>query len=109
MTWYQILTLCGFPSICVIIISAVSRKVGKMIKEKEQADINLKAGVQALLRTKMIDVYNKWSERGYAPIYAKDNFENMYKAYHNLGFNGVMDDMKVKFLSLPNEPKGEKK
>ena len=29
----------------------------------------------------------------------------MYKQYHNLGANGVMDDIRAKFLELPTEPK----
>lgn len=60
-------------------------------------------GVQALLRAQMINDYNKYSELGYAPIYARDNFENCWKQYHSLGKNGVMDDLYKKFLELPTE------
>ena len=63
----------------------------------------MQLGVQALLRSKMIDEYNKWSERGYAPIYARENFQNMYNQYHNLGMNGVMDDLLEKFKELPTQ------
>ena len=55
----------------------------------------------------MIHDYNKWTERGYAPIYARQNFENCWEQYHSLGANGVMDDIHRKFLKLPTEPKGE--
>ena len=64
----------------------------------------VKLGVQALLRAQMIHDYNKWSERGYAPIYARENFQNCWKQYHALGANGVMDDIHNKFLMLPIEP-----
>lgn len=60
-------------------------------------------GIQALLRAQLIGDYNKWSERGYAPIYARENFENCYKNYHALGENGVMDDIRNKFLELPTD------
>lgn len=69
----------------------------------------IKLGVQALLRAQMIHDYNKWSERGYAPIYARQNFENCWAHYHSLGANGVMDDIHRKFLELPIEPKTESK
>ena len=55
----------------------------------------------------MISDYNKWSERGYAPIYARENFENCWKQYHSLGVNGVMDDLHEKFLELPTTPVNE--
>lgn len=58
-------------------------------------------GVQALLRDRLIDTYNKYQEKGYAPIYAKENFENMWRQYHNLGANGVMDEIHEKFRDLP--------
>ena len=69
----------------------------------------VKLGVQALLRAQMIHDYNKWTERGYAPIYARQNFENCWEQYHSLGANGVMDDIHRKFLALPIEPKAESK
>ena len=66
----------------------------------------LKRGVQALLRAQMINDYNKWSERAYAPLYARQNFENLWVQYEALGENGVMEDLHTKFLKLPvDKPK----
>lgn len=86
------------------IIKAVYKKVkaAKEAKKKEAACLAL--GVQALLRNELIDSYNHYSDKGYAPIYARENFENMYQRYHNLGANGVMDDMHEDFFKLPYEP-----
>lgn len=76
--------------------------------KKNTADTEaVKIGIQALLRSQMIADYNKWTDRGYAPIYARDNFENCWKQYHALGVNGVMDDLHEKFLELPTEPPEE--
>lgn len=61
-------------------------------------------GIQALLRAQMIADYNQYKEKGYAPIYARDNFENCWRQYHDLGVNGVMDDIHNKFMALPTEP-----
>jgi hypothetical protein len=55
----------------------------------------------------MIADYNKYSELGYAPIYARQNFENCWEQYHSLGANGVMDDIHKKFLKLPTEPRNK--
>ena len=68
---------------------------------KDTDAVNL--GRQALLRSQMISDYDKYSEKGFAPVYARDNFENCWKQYHSLGANGVMDDLHEKFLDLPTE------
>jgi hypothetical protein len=75
-----------------------------LIKKNTEDNRAIKLGVQAMLRSQMIDDYNKWSERGYAPIYARENFENCWKNYHGLGANGVMDNIHEKFFELPTEP-----
>jgi len=75
-----------------------------MLKKNTTDTEAVKLGIQALLRGQMIAEYNKWMDREYAPIYARDNFENCWKQYHALGVNGVMDDLHEKFLELPTEP-----
>ena len=70
----------------------------------------VKFGVKALLRAQMIGDYNKFMEKGYAPIYAKENFQNCWEQYHAIkGPNGVMDDIHEKFLRLPTEPPTDNK
>lgn len=64
----------------------------------------LSLGVQALLRAQMINDYNRYLTKGYAPIYAKDNFINCWTQYERLGKNGVMKDIKDRFLALPTDP-----
>ena len=91
MTFYQVLSFLGIPS-CFTILVFIIRYIRA-----------LRLGVQALLRAQMISEYNRWKEKGYAPIYAKDNFENCYKQYHQLGANGMMDKLRDEFLSLPSK------
>lgn len=93
MTVYQWLCIFGVPAV----LAAVVKYLTAQIK-------GVRLGVQALLRAQMIADYNKWEDRGYAPIYARQNFENCWQQYHNLGANGVMDDLRTKFLQLPTEP-----
>ena len=61
----------------------------------------LKEGTQASLRNGLYRIYNECVDKGYADIDERENFINMYEKYHNLCVNGVMDDIKQKFLSLP--------
>ena len=102
MTVYQILSLV-FGSGCLITLIEIFYK---KIKNNEKRTEALKLGVQALLRDRLYTYYNKYSELKYAPIYAKEHFENIYKQSHNLGNNGVMDDIYRKFMELPTEREG---
>ena len=77
------------------------------IKKKKKKTESVQLGVQALLRDRLYSTYMKYSEKGYAPIYARENFENMYQQYHTLGANGVMDDIYRKFMALPLEKESE--
>ena len=61
----------------------------------------LQLGVQALLRAQMISDFNRYQEKGFAPLYARENFENCYVQYKRLGGNWVMTDIHTKFLALP--------
>ena len=61
-------------------------------------------GVQALLRAQVVNDYNHYTKKGYAPLYARENFENCWIQYERLGKNGVMKDIRIKFLALPTDP-----
>lgn len=97
MTIYQGLTLLFGSGLLIAIIKGIYGKV----KNRKDRHVAVELGIQAILRSQMISDYNKYSEKGFAPVYARENFENMYQRYHNLGANGVMNDMREKFLNLP--------
>lgn len=97
MNTYQVLSLLSVSSITSAIIGGL---ISKLIQYRTQNKA-LKLGIQALLRAQMINDYNKWSSKGYAPIYARENFENCWTQYEALGENGVMNDIHKKFLALP--------
>ncbi|MBO5147092.1 MAG: hypothetical protein J6C24_00300 [Clostridia bacterium] len=97
MTTYQWLCLFGIPALIGGFVAFAVKWILKQVK-------GIKLGVQALLRAQMIADYNKWSEREYAPIYARQNFENCWQQYHSLGANGVMDNIHELFFQLPTEP-----
>lgn len=98
---YQFLMLIGFPGAFV----AFARVLLSRIKKIDIENRALQKGVQALLRKELYDLYNKYNEQGYAPLYVKENFRNMYEQYHALGINGVMDSLYEKFIDLPETEK----
>lgn len=99
MTVYQWLCLFSVPALILMIVKYMLNQIKQNRKDTEA----VKLGLQALLRSQMISDYNKYSEKGFAPVYARDNFENCWKQYHSLGANGVIDDLHEKFLDLPTE------
>ena len=99
MSLYQILSLTFGSGLLITILTAVWRKI--KLNEKKTESVQL--GVQALLRDRLYSTYMHYQEKVYAPSYARENFENMYKQYHVLGANGVMDDIYRKFMDLPLE------
>nr|DAT75278.1 MAG TPA: hypothetical protein [Caudoviricetes sp.]DAY08924.1 MAG TPA: hypothetical protein [Caudoviricetes sp.] len=98
---YQFLMIIGFPTVFITCMRAIWVAVKKIDIENKA----VQRGVQALLRSKLYSMYNRYSEQGFAPLYAKENFKNMYEQYHNLGENGVMDNVFARFMELPD---GEK-
>lgn len=96
MDIYKIISLLGIPSLIVAFTRYLQLTTKKIIDDNKA----VKTGVQALLRSQMIADYNKYSKKGYAPVFAKQNFENCWQQYHNLGANGVMDCLHDKFLEL---------
>ena len=98
MTAFQILTLLGLGSLMASLWIYI-------IKSGKKTAISVRAirlGVQAVLRAQMIADYNYYTEKGYAPIYAKENFQNCWNQYEALGANGVMNDIYKKFMALPD-------
>lgn len=100
MTTYQWLCLLGIPTLVLGVMKYLLHKIQHNYDDTQA----VKLGIQALLRSQMIADYNRYSDLGYAPIYARENFENCWKQYHALGVNGVMDDLHTKFLMLPTAP-----
>lgn len=85
-------------------LAAALRSVSKKVKKERDEQGAIKLGLQALLRAQMVNDFNHYYEKGWAPIYARDNFDNCWKQYEALGKNGVMEDIYHKFMALPAQP-----
>lgn len=104
MDWKYLVTLLFGTGVLGTIFQYVRRR----IKANERKTDAVCLGVQALLRDRLYQAYNYHRERGHAPIPAKENFENMWTQYHNLGANGVMDGVHEAFMKLPTETEGDR-
>lgn len=107
MTWYQTACLFGFPALMSGAVVAIVKHFNKKHKISDIKATALQLGIQALLRDRLLNEYRIHSREGYASYQTRENFENMYQQYHSLGANGVMDDIRDKFLALPLEKESE--
>ena len=61
----------------------------------------VKNGLQCLLRSEIIRSHDKYIERAYCPVYAKDALTKAYRAYHALGGNDVATSLYEAVMELP--------
>lgn len=72
--------------------------------EKQQKILEcLKLGTQCLLRVEIIRQHEKYVDRGFCPVYAKESLTKIYQAYHTLGGNDVATALYEQLMALPNE------
>lgn len=82
-----------------ILGSVLSFLVTKVKKDKKK-DKAIETGVQALLRNEIIRRYREFELKGEMPILDKENLEEMFEQYKNLGGNGTVKKMMDELLSL---------
>ena len=76
-------------------------------KKNDELRSNIAVGVQSLLRAEIIRTHDKYTQRGYCPIYAKESLTKQYNAYHNLGGNDVATELYKQCIYLPDKPREE--
>lgn len=92
------------------IVSAFARRKTK--KEQEAAqntaqNIHIATGVQCLLRAEIIRSAEKYHDKGYCPVYAREALTRAYDSYHNLGGNDVATELFHRTIDLPTDPEKE--
>lgn len=60
-------------------------------------------GMRSILRGEIIRSHDKYIERGFCPIYAKEALQSQYDAYHRLGGNGVITKLFHDVMELPEQ------
>ena len=69
------------------------KEIGKQRVERE--------AIKSLLRSEIITIHGRYVERGEIPIYAQENAQAMYQAYHELGGNGTVTKLVREIMELP--------
>lgn len=72
-------------------------------KRRDEMRENMAMGTQCLLRAEIIRSHEKYIDRGYCPVYAKEALTKEYQAYHNLGGNDVATALYEQLMVLPND------
>ncbi len=111
MTLMNIVVLavnCIITTVLGILINKFANKLDKIKKEEEaeKEEINAKnraieEGLVALLRNELVRRYREYETVGEISILDKENFEDMFEQYENLGGNGTMKKMAKDVLNLP--------
>ena len=103
MTLYQILSLCGIPSLIgAIFVSAVN-----YVKFKNSSYKLIKDGVIAILHNKIYTLGKQYIAQEHISVEALDDFEHLYKAYHALGGNGTGTEIYKRVKELPMKQRKE--
>lgn len=89
--------LCG-SAVSILGTAAAGWKSGR---KKGKA---LENGVQSLLRAEIIRSYEKYMDKQYCPLYAREALKREYDSYHQLGGNDVATELYQKICLLPTEP-----
>lgn len=93
--WQQILAWF----IPFVLGSAITFLINRVKKDKKK-DKAIETGVQALLRNEIIRRYREFESKGEISILDKENLEEMFEQYKNLGGNGTVKKMMEDLLSL---------
>lgn len=73
----------------------------KLVTDIQTSNTAQNIGLQAVLKDLLKIRYLEWIRKGYAPMDARDDLERMYQAYHSLGGNGTVTDLRSRFIALP--------
>lgn len=115
-TGMQYFLALGGATLITCLVTLIFNGITNYIKSKKnnvKGELNdiklmieiLKKSMQSILRHELYEMYYKFMKKGFATSEEKQDFENLWNNYHNLGKNGVMDKYRDKVLSLP-EKKG---
>lgn len=79
------------------------KSIAARLKEEQMRNEAIAEGVQSLLRESIVNSYNRYTDKGFMPIYAKESLKSVYRSYHNLGGNDVATELYQKMLRMQEE------
>lgn len=89
--------------VATAVITAVVTGLITYVKVVKTSVKSLKDGLLSLLRAELIRSHDKYTRKGFCPLYAKEALEKAYKAYSALGGNGAMKQVYEDTMELPIE------
>lgn len=89
--------------VATAVITAVVTGSITYVKVVKTSVKSLKDGLLSLLRAELIRSHDKYTRKGFCPLYAKEALEKAYKAYSALGGNGAMKQVYEDIMELPIE------
>lgn len=93
-----------------VIGGAVGALSARRKAKKEQDtthDLHIATGVQCLLRAEIIRSAEKYHDKGYCPVYAREALTRAYDSYHSLGGNDVATELFHRTINLPTDKEKE--
>lgn len=94
------------PFLCGSAVSLLSALIA-LWKNNRKREKSVEMGLQCLLRAEIIRSFEKYTDKHYCPIYAKEALKREYDSYHNLGGNDVATSLYKKIMELPEEAPNE--
>ena len=88
------------PFLCGGIISAIGFVIGH-IRQQSKTQKEISQGLQALLRSDIIRIHDKYVDLGYCPLNIKEALHREYISYHNLGGNDIATLLYEETMELP--------
>lgn len=87
-------------------LKALAKNIDKRLDKLEECNEDERKGLQDILKDRLYRLYWQCTNKGYADREDREIFESMYKSYHKLYANGVMDGYHKRFFDLPDHPEG---
>ena len=81
--------------------TALKQRMNQYLERIDDVEV----GLQSLLRLEIIRSHEKYMDRKFCPLYAKESLTRAYKSDHKLGGNDVATDLYNELMDLPLEPK----
>ncbi len=83
-----------------LILGGIIGFLSNKLKDNNKKEKAIEEGVQALLRNEIIRRYREFETKGEISILDKENLEEMFVQYKNLGGNGTVKKMMDDLLNL---------
>ena len=96
-------------TLCLGALTAAWRAVASKLKVEMAKNEAIADGVQSLLRESIVTNYNRYHEKGYCPIYARESLKKVFESYKKLGGNSVAEGLYHKLMEMPTEEPEEAK